>query len=353
MVRSANTGLLLTLHDDIQYTATNMNPPDIDEADFAELQPDTLIAAVESLGLDCDARIFPLNSYENRVYQIGLYEAPPIIAKFYRPNRWTDAQILEEHRFTDELANRDIPVIAPLQFQGCSLHSYQHYRFALYPRHGGRPPELDNPEHLRWLGRFIARIHATGSTQRFQYRPGLNTESFAIAPSRYLIDHGFIPDYLQEAYQSLITDLIPLLQQRYDNQSPASLRLHGDCHPGNILWTDHGPHFVDFDDSRSGPAIQDLWMLLSGNSQEQQIQLEQILEGYYDFHDFNPAESRLIEPLRTLRIIHYSGWLAQRWSDPTFPLNFPWFNTPNYWEQHVLELREQFALLQENEAINL
>ena len=323
------------------------------EHDFAQLQPDTIIDAIEALGLDCDARIFPLNSYENRVYQIGIENEAPVIGKFYRPNRWTNEQILEEHLFTEQLAQLDIPVIAPLKFNDNSLITHKQYRYTLYPRHGGRPPELDNTDHLQWLGRFMARIHAVGATQSFKYRPSINIDSYVIEASQFLLNNQFIPDYLLDAYQTLTADIIKLLTQRFDAVDFAPIRLHGDCHPGNILWTDDGPHFVDFDDSRMGPAVQDLWMLLSGDFAEQNKQLNHILDGYFEFHEFNTVEARLIEPLRTLRIIYYASWLARRWQDPTFPINFPWFNTPNYWEQHILELREQFSLLQENEAFRL
>lgn len=314
---------------------------------FAGLQPDTIIDAVEQAGYACDARIFPLNSYENRVYQIGLDDLPPIIGKFYRPDRWDDAAILEEHRYTLALAELEIPVVAPLCKNHPSLLEFGDFRFALYPRHGGHTPELDKPETLTWLGRFMGRIHRVGASQPFQHRPRLDIQSYVIEPSEFVMAHGFIADYLKEAYQSLIADLIPLLKQRFDDVQYQSIRLHGDCHAGNILWTDKGPHFVDFDDSRMGPAMQDLWMLLSGNQQEQRGQLEHVLRGYEEFHDFNPAESRLIEPLRTLRLVHYAGWLARRWHDPSFPINFPWFGEPRYWEEHILELREQLSLLQD------
>lgn len=323
-------------------------PPGHRNRDFSQLGPATIIQAVETLGLACDARIFPLNSYENRVYQIGLDEQPPVIGKFYRPHRWSNEQILEEHLFTRALAQLEIPVVAPLLFDDRSLLEFEGYRYALYPRQGGRSPELDRPDHLQWLGRFLGRIHALGAADTFRTRPYIDIDSYGVEPSRFLLQEDFIPDYLQDAYQTLMEDIIALLRQRYDLEHIRQIRLHGDCHPNNILWTDGGPHFVDFDDCRSGPAIQDLWMLLSGDSHEQRQQLDTILDGYCEFYDFNPAEIRLIEPLRTLRIIHYAGWLARRWDDPSFPMNFPWFNTPNYWEQHILELREQFALLQES-----
>ncbi|MDH5765989.1 MAG: serine/threonine protein kinase [Gammaproteobacteria bacterium] len=317
--------------------------------DFQQLEPNSIIEAVESLGLDCDARIFPLNSYENRVYQIGIENNLPLIGKFYRPRRWSNQQILEEHHFSQELADLEIPVIAPLAFNGESLIHYKDIRFALFPRKGGSTPELGNPDHLKWMGRLLGRIHAAGAHRPFEHRPTIDIESFVIEPSSFLLDNAFIPDYLEPAYRSLLDDILKLLQQHLASINFHKIRLHGDCHPGNILWTEHGPHFVDFDDCRMGPAIQDIWMLLSGSIDEQRKQLDDILDGYYEFCDFNPVEARLIETLRTLRIIHYSGWLARRWDDPSFPMNFPWFNTPGYWEQHVLTLREQFALLQDNE----
>jgi len=325
--------------------------------DFAALDPVLIIDSVESLGLESDARIFPLNSYENRVYQIGLEEGSKygqkIIGKYYRPNRWTNEQVQEEHDFTRELAQLEIPVVAPLQFNQQSLLSYNNYRFALYPQKGGRIAELDNPEHLEWIGRFLGRIHLAGASKPFLTRPQISVQDFAIDSAHYLLTNNFIPDYLEEAYQTLSTDLIALLKLRFQNETFQSIRLHGDCHSGNILWTDKGPHFVDFDDCRSGPAIQDIWMLLSGDQAEQQQQLNHVLDGYFEFAELNPAELRLVEPLRSLRLMHYASWLAKRWSDPSFPMNFPWFNTPNYWEQHILELREQFALLQENENLHL
>lgn len=325
--------------------------------DFAALEPTLIIDSVESLGLESDARIFALNSYENRVYQIGLEDnsayGQKIIGKYYRPNRWSDEQILEEHQFTEELSQLEIPVVAPLRFNNQSLFRFNNYRFSLYPQRGGRTAELDNSEHLEWIGRFLGRIHLAGASTSFKYRPQLSIQDFAIDSSEYLLKHNFIPDYLLDAYQTLANDLIQLLKQRYQADTVQTIRLHGDCHSGNILWTDKGPHFVDFDDCRSGPAIQDIWMLLSGDSKEQQQQLNHVLDGYFEFAELNPAELRLIEPLRSLRLMHYASWLARRWTDPSFPMNFPWFNTPNYWEQHILELREQFALLQESENLHL
>jgi len=325
------------------------------QQDFAALDPTLIIDSVESLQLESDARIFALNSYENRVYQIGLESDIPkrLIGKYYRPNRWTDEQILEEHAFTQELAELEIPVVAPLLFNQQSLHHYKNFRFALYPQRGGRTAELDNNEHLEWIGRFLGRIHLAGTSKAFEHRPGITVKEFATSSAEYLLNNRFIPDYLEEAYHSLSDDIIKLLNERFDATTYDAIRLHGDCHRGNILWTDDGPHFVDFDDCRTGPAIQDLWMLLSGDSQDQQQQLNHVLDGYFEFAELNPKELQLIEPLRCLRLMHYASWLARRWTDPAFPMNFPWFNTSNYWEQHILELREQFSLLQENHRFHV
>ncbi|MEA1889904.1 MAG: serine/threonine protein kinase [Pseudomonadota bacterium] len=316
---------------------------------FAQLTPDHMLDAIESLGLRCDGRFLALNSYENRVYQVGIEDQSPLVAKFYRPGRWTDQAIIEEHEFTQALAALEIPVIAPdKDDQGTSLHQYGHYRFALYPCRGGRAPELDNPEHLEQLGRFIARIHAEGATKNFVYRPELDINSFAVEPRKYLLDHDFIPAHLIEAYQGLTADLIKQIEQCFDRAGEINnIRLHGDCHPGNILWTDKGPHIVDFDDARTGPAIQDLWMFLSGDRAYMTARLADLLEGYTQFYDFNAAELHLVEALRTMRLIHYAAWLARRWDDPAFPLAFPWFNSMNYWEEQILILREQASLMNE------
>jgi Ser/Thr protein kinase RdoA (MazF antagonist) len=278
-----------------------------------------------------------------------LEDRPPVVVKFYRPQRWSDQAILEEHRFTLALAQEEIPVIAPwLDAQGRSLHHQGPFRFAVYPCHGGRPPEPDNPDQLELLGRFIGRIHALGAVKPFAYRPRLDIESFAQQPSRFLLEQGFIPEHLVAAYQSLTSDLMAQLRIAMGRVGQIRiLRLHGDCHPGNILWSETGPLIVDFDDARMGPAVQDLWMFLSGESSQMRVSLEHLLEGYSRFADFNTAEIQLIEPLRTLRLIHYAGWLASRWDDPAFPLAFPWFNTTRYWEEHILTLREQAALMAE------
>lgn len=316
---------------------------------YQDLTPDRLLNAVESIGLRCDGRMLALNSYENRVYQLGIEDGAPVIVKFYRPNRWSDEAILEEHAFTLELADREIPVVAPLVDEaGHTLHEFEGFRFALFPRHAGRTPELDDPDTLEWMGRFIGRIHAVGAITPFLHRPTLDIESFGDEPFHFLMGHGFIPLDLELSYRSVAEDVLARVRECYAQTAGiTTLRLHGDCHAGNILWTEAGPHFVDFDDCRMGPAIQDLWMLLSGDRAAMNAQLLYVIDGYSEFYDFNPAELRLVEALRSLRIIHYSGWLARRWEDPAFKMAFPWFNTQHYWQNQILALREQMAALDE------
>lgn len=325
------------------------------QSNYDHLTPDLIITAVESLGYLSDLRILPLNSYENRVYQVGLENGLPVIAKFYRPHRWTDDQILEEHQFSWQLFHNEIPAVPPIKNKNDeTLFSYKGYRFALFERQGGRAPELSNFENLYQLGRYIGRIHATGASRRYQTRPTINTESFLLEPYQYLLKANFLPADLIPAYTSLMDDLVEVVLVHYKQTEFDTLRLHGDCHVGNILWTDHGsrgeggrgPAFLDFDDSRMGPAVQDIWMLLSGSEEEQRLQLQEIIEGYEEFYPFNKAEIGLIESLRTMRLVHYAAWIAKRWQDPAFPAAFPWFGEPRYWEQHILELREQLANLQ-------
>jgi Ser/Thr protein kinase RdoA (MazF antagonist) len=279
---------------------------------------------------------------------VYLEEGSPLVGKFYRPERWPDAAILEEHEFAHELNEREIPVVAPIRIEGRTLHEHAGYRYALYPRCPGRSPELENGDTLAWLGRFIARIHAVGALQRFTHRPLLDVESFGGEPSRFVLEHDFVPPDLRETYRSVVEDVLMRVQACYERAGRVqSIRLHGDCHAGNILWTDAGPHFVDLDDARNGPAVQDLWMCLSGERSAMERQLRALMAGYREFRDFDPAELMLVEALRTLRMVHYAGWLARRWSDPAFPANFPFFNTQRYWQDHVLALREQAALLDE------
>lgn len=315
---------------------------------FANLTPDLILDAIGSVDLLGDGRLLALNSYENRVYQVGIEEHPPVIAKFYRPGRWSEAQILEEHAFSLSLAEAEIPVVAPLLINHKTLHEFQGYQFAVFPRRGGRIPELDQEGRLEWIGRFLGRIHALGAQQPYQHRPAIDIASFGEQPVHWLLEHGFIPSDLIPAYSSVAEQALQGVRQCYERAGQvAQLRLHGDCHLSNLLWTDDGPHFVDFDDSRTGPAVQDLWMLLSGSQQEMNLQLAELLEGYECFYDFNPAELHLVEALRTLRLLHYSAWLAKRWDDPAFPKTFTWFNTQQYWQDRILELREQVALMQE------
>ena len=316
---------------------------------YERLTPDLVMDCVESVGFQCDARNIALNSYENRVYQIGLEDDEPLIGKFYRPGRWSDEQILEEHRFTRELEEQEIPVVPPLKLPNDNtLAQYKGFRFALYARKGGRSPELDDMQTLPILGRFIGRIHAVGSSSSFQHRPTLTVAAFGHDSRNFLLENDFIPEELIIPYETLTTQLLHRVEEMFEQFSFLDLiRLHGDCHMGNVLWRDQIPHFVDFDDARNGLAIQDLWMLLSGERDMQTLQIRKILEGHSDFCDFDPIELNLIEPLRTLRIMHHSGWLAKRWTDPAFPRAFPWFNSQRYWSDHILELREQMAVLYE------
>lgn len=316
---------------------------------FSGLSPEVVLDAIESIGLRPDGRLLALNSYENRVYRIGMEEGPPIVAKFYRPQRWSDEAILEEHGFVASLAEREIPVIPPLDCgDGRTLHEHVGFRFAVFPMQGGRAPELDDRGTLEWLGRFIGRIHAVGATEPFHARPEISISTFGSDSLEYLLSHDFIPEDVREAYRSVCAQALDGVHQCYERAGDVRmLRLHGDCHVGNVLWTDKGPHFVDFDDSRMGPAIQDLWMLLSGERADMIRQLSDLLAGYEDFFEFDERELHLVEALRTLRLLHYSAWLARRWDDPAFHAAFPWFNTQRYWQDRILEIREQIALMGE------
>lgn len=318
------------------------------EHPYDSLSPDTVIDAVESAGYRSDARLLALNSYENRVYQVGMEQGPPLIAKFYRPERWSDAQILEEHQFSLELQDADISIVAPLpDAAGTTLHSFAGFRFALFTRRGGHPPELDNFDNLLVLGRTLGRIHAVGRAQPFEFRQQLSVERM-LGESRAFLLENFIPAPLLPAYSTLTGDLLQAVSAIYEEVRPADLiRVHGDCHVGNILWRDDTAHFVDLDDCCTAPAIQDLWMFLNGDRPERQLQLAELVDGYTEFCDFDPRQLRWVEALRTLRLCHYAAWLARRWNDPAFPRSFTWFNTERYWADHILELREQLAALQE------
>ncbi|HUJ85939.1 MAG TPA: serine/threonine protein kinase [Burkholderiales bacterium] len=322
--------------------------PSQDLHPYAGLTPDVVLDAIESAGLRCDGRQLALNSYENRVYQVGLEDGAPVVAKFYRPGRWSDAQILEEHEFVRELAGREIPVVAPLELAARTLNRFGGFRFAVYPRRGGRAPELEDRKTLEWIGRFIGRIHAVGALRPFLARPALDIESFGLEPRDWLLAHGFVPPDLRDAWASVAALALEGVRRCYERAGGVSaLRLHGDCHAGNLLWTDDGPHFVDFDDSRMGPAMQDLWMLLPGERVAMAASLADVLAGYESFRALDRRELHLIEALRTLRLLHYSAWIARRWDDPAFPAAFSWFNTQRYWQDRILELREQVALMDE------
>ena len=315
---------------------------------YDKLTPDRVLDAVESLGYLSDVRIMALNSYENRVYQVGIEDSDPLIAKFYRPERWTREQIEEEHQFTLELKNMELPVVAPLAVEsGNTLHEFEGFLFALFPRQGGHAPELDNFDNLLTMGRTLGRMHKLGAATKFQHRPEITLQRYGIDSVQYLLENDFIPSSLLEAYETLTSDLLHRLERIRQQQEWKSIRVHGDCHGGNILWRDDAPHFVDFDDTQMAPAIQDLWMLLSGDRQEQTLQMAELLEGYGEFMDFSASELNLVEYFRTLRLLNYSGWLAKRWDDPAFPMAFTWFNTERYWAEHILELREQLAALDE------
>lgn len=320
----------------------------MDTTPFAALDPETILSAIESVGLETDGRLLALNSYENRVYQVGVHDQAPVVAKFYRPGRWSDGAILEEHQYVAELAEREIPVVPALIRSGRTLHAHAGFRFAVFSRHGGRAPELDDPATLAWIGRFIGRIHAVGATADFVERPALDIHSFGEEPRDYLLAHGFIPPDLEASYRTAVALALEQVVACFERAGTvAAIRLHGDCHPGNILWTDAGPHFVDFDDSRMGPAVQDLWMLLSGDRADLERQLAHVLRGYEDFCMFNRRELHLIEALRTLRLIHYAAWIARRWDDPAFPAAFTWFNTRRYWQERIDELARQTLLMDE------
>ena len=319
---------------------------------YEHLTPDVVLDARASVGLHGDGRLLALSSYENRVYQVQLEDAhagnASVVAKFYRPGRWSDAQILEEHSFSAELMAAEIPAVGPLVLEGSTLHQHGGFRFSVSPRRGGRRPELDDFEVLEWIGRFLARIHTVGSATPFAHRPALDVQTFAAEPRDWLLAHDAIPLDVQGAWHKRCDEAIAVIGSALDASAVRRIRLHGDCHPGNILWTpDQGPHFVDLDDACTGPAVQDLWMLLSGERRDRAAQLAALLDGYEQFRDFDRREIELIEPLRTLRLIHYSAWLARRWDDPAFPPTFPWFGSSDYWQGQLQMLEEQLEAMAE------
>jgi Ser/Thr protein kinase RdoA (MazF antagonist) len=323
--------------------------PMMNTTPYSSLTPDRIINALDSVGFQTDGRLLALNSYENRVYQVGIEDGPPVVAKFYRPERWSEAQILEEHAFLQELAESELPVVPALEgADGRTLHEFEGFRFAIFPRQGGYAAEFHDFGILERMGRLIGRIHAVGALKAYDERPALDIASFGEEPRDYLLAQGFIPAELRETYGNVVALALEKTRVCFERAaSVRTLRLHGDCYGGNVLWADDGPYLVDFDDSRMGPAIQDLWMFLSGDRLEMSRQLGHLLAGYEDFFDFNSCELHLIEALRTLRLIHYAGWIARRWEDPAFPRAFPWFGTFHYWQERILELREQVTLMDE------
>jgi Ser/Thr protein kinase RdoA (MazF antagonist) len=326
---------------------------------FATLTPDRILDAIDATGVRASGQVSALNSYENRVFQVGIEgEGPgsarpePVIAKFYRPGRWSDAQILEEHDFLRELVEAEVPAVAPLVLGGRTLHHDGEFAYVIFPRRGGRTPELSDPLVLERLGRFLGRMHAVGARVPFAHRIAINPETFGAAPARFLAEGPWLPPGLDSVYHGLAGHALDAVRAAFERVGAQPvLRLHGDCHPGNLLWSEAGalpgPHFVDFDDAVNGPAIQDLWMLLSGSREDMEAQARSLLKGYRMFARIDPAQAGLIEPLRTLRLIHYAAWIARRWEDPAFPAAFPWFDEPRYWEARILELREQIAAMQE------
>lgn len=312
--------------------------------DFSGLTPDLILDAIESLGIRVESGLLALNSYENRVYQFIAEDTKRYVVKFYRPQRWSQLQIQEEHDFSQELMSHEIPVVAPLIFQTNSLHLYKEYFFAVFPSVGGRQFEVDNLDQVEWMGRFIGRIHSVSQSAEFIHRPTMGIEEHLLTPIITLQNNSLLPGYLNKAFFTILDQVVALTQERFF--SSKNIRLHGDCHPGNILWRD-GPTFVDLDDCRSGPAIQDLWMMLSGDRQQQFIQIDTLVTAYEEFCEFDTSQLSLIEPLRAMRMVHYMAWLTKRWQDPAFPQAFPWFAEGRYWEQQILALKEQFSALQE------
>lgn len=324
---------------------------------YDALTPDCVLDALNATGLWPDGRLQALGSYENRVYQACLDQpvdgCDKVVAKFYRPGRWSDAQIQEEHAFSKELQQAEVPVIAPLQLQGALLHHHAGFAFSISPWRGGRTPELEDWDTLEWIGRFLARLHVIGEKTSFTSRPPLDVQTMGLQPMQWLLQHADMSSHVRQRWQPACEAALAQATHTLQSTPYRSIRLHGDCHPGNILWSPvdddgrGGPHFVDLDDARMGPAVQDLWMLLSGDRMQRSQQLSTLVEGYEQMRAFDRRELALIEPLRTLRLIHYSAWLAQRWSDPAFPRAFPWFGTEAYWLEQTATLQEQLQAMQD------
>ena len=339
-----------------------MNAADHDRPEtdtpFSDLTPDKVLDTLQDFGVLGDGRLLQPNSYENRVFQVGLEDGGMVVAKFYRHGRWTSDQILEEHRFAQELVQAEVPVVAPhalevahqgqLLGQPATLGWQDHIRVAVSPRKGGRGPELEDPEVLTWIGRFLGRLHSVGSQRSFQHRLTLGVDQTGRQARQWLIEHDGVPQDQLHNWAIASEQVLDLAQNAFDRIDGLTLRrLHGDCHIGNILWTPDGPHFVDLDDACMGPAVQDFWMLLSGDPQQRQSQLNALLDGYESIIEFDWRELKLIEALRALRMIHHSAWLAKRWHDPAFPAAFPWFAQGSYWQQQTDLLRQQIEVLQE------
>ena len=322
--------------------------PDAPAPPFATLDPDAILSAADSLGLASDGRVLALNSYENRVYRVGIEDDAARVLKFYRPGRWTDAAILEEHGFCAELRAADLSVVAPQAFAGATLHHHGGHRFAVFPMQGGHAPEPGDRDTLQQIGRSLGRMHAVGATNRFRERGLLSIESHAIAPVEWLLENDWLPPELEENFAALCDQVLDGIEDCWDAcGEPAYLRLHGDCHPGNILWREGAPHFVDLDDALTGPAMQDLWMLCTGDAAARAQQMNWLLEGYEVFRPLDRRELHLIEALRAMRLLHYHAWIAKRWNDPAFPAAFPWFGSPRHWEQVIVQLQEQVLALRE------
>lgn len=312
---------------------------------FQTLHPDTIMDALFEQGIRVDSGLTPLNSYENRVYQFQDEERQRFVVKFYRPQRWSADQIQEEHQFALDLVADDVPVAAPLEFNGQTLLSHQGFYFAVFPSLGGRQFEADNIDQMEWVARYLGRIHQTGRKTAFTSRPAIGIQEYLLEPRQVFEASALIPSGLKADFLAAADGLINAVIARWDN-NVQTLRLHGDCHAGNILWRD-GPLFVDLDDARMGPAIQDLWMLLNGDKAEQRMQLETIIEAYEEFSPFNSDEIALIEPLRAMRFVYYLAWLIRRWDDPAFPRNFPWLTGEDYWRNQISTFIEQVKVLQE------
>ena len=320
--------------------------------DFSSLSPDLILDGIEETGILVDSGLLALNSYENRVYQFHDENLVKYVTKFYRPQRWTEKALREEHEFAFELAEQELPLVAPLKIDGESLFSHKGYHFAIYPCRGGRIFEVDNLNQLEWMGRFVGRIHAVAAKTPFKHRPTFTREEMLTGAREIIVQSGFVPKSIALAFYTILDQVIDVAHQQYQPDSSSLIRLHGDCHAGNILWTDEGPHFVDLDDCRMGPAIQDLWMMLSGDRQQQLLQLDTLVSGYEEYYEFDTKQFALIESLRTMRVVNYMAWLCKRWQDPAFPHSFPWFNTERYWEDQILMLKEQMSALQQ-EPLNL